>query len=155
MWVRYQPMLVRALRRYTGNTAQAEDLAQAAFVRALEHIGTLSEKPDEHVKAWLLRTGYNLFIDEVRRQGRQAALLDGVTPVYEEDFSGIHVREWMACLPDGLRTLVEMRHMQGYTSAQIGDRLGIPAATVRTRLRTAMILLRREQERNEGSEGAR
>lgn len=153
MWVRYQPLLVRALRRYTRNTAQAEDLAQAAFVRALEHIQTLSAKSDEHVKAWLLRTGYNLFIDEARRQGRQAGGLEDVTPVYEEDFSGIHVEELMACLPEGLRTLVDMRYLQGYTSGQIGESLGILPATVRTRLRTAMILLRRAQAKSNGNEG--
>lgn len=147
MWLTYHPMLLRYLQRFTRERAAAEDLAQITFVRAMEHIEALQEMNEGHIQAWLLRTARNAFIDDVRRNRRLVSIPEEAQPAYEEDFTGVHVEEWLAQLPDNLREIVTLRHLQGMNSAQIGEALGIPPATVRTRLRAARILLRQYGEK--------
>lgn len=146
MWLRHNEALVRYLRRMTRSQAEAEDLAQLTFLRALEHVGEVTALSDAHAKAWLYKTAYRAFIDARRRQSRQTPLLEETLPAYEEDFTGLHAEQWMDRLPPGHAQVVRMRHLQGYTSAQIGRALDIPPATVRTRLRAAMTLLRKYEE---------
>lgn len=152
LWLTQYAPLVRYIARATNGRAQAEDIAQTAFVRALEHIEALRAMSPEHTRAWLRRTAINAFIDDTRRQSHQAPIPEGFEPAYEEDFSGIHVAQWLDTLPPRLRELVALRHLHGYTSAQIGQRLSMPPATVRTQLRAAMILLRRQQSTETQSE---
>lgn len=65
--------LVRFLHRRTGDRAEAEDLAQEAFVRALQH------RPD-HPRPWLFRVATNLVRDEGRKKAvrrRHLAVVEG------------------------------------------------------------------------------
>lgn len=142
LWLEQNAALVRYLRRFTKSLAEAEDLAQAAFVRALEHQDSIRAMAPAHAKAWLQLTGYRLFIDEVRRNKAAAPWSEDLYPTYEEDFTGIHVAQWLDRLPQNLRQVVTLRHLEGYTSREIGERLDIPPATIRTRLRAAMVLLK-------------
>lgn len=147
IWLEYHPMLVRYLQRFTRERATAEDLAQTAFVKAMEHWDTVGEMSTNHLKAWLMCTARNAFIDEVRKNKRQTAMPEDHQPLYEEDFTGIHVDEWMAHLPTNLREVIRLRHLEGYNSQQIGQALNLPPATVRTRLRAARILLQQYEEK--------
>lgn len=52
-------------------------------------------------------------------------------------------RCWEALSPN-LRQAVRMRHFEGMSSVEIGRALDVPAATVRTRLRAAAILLKKQ-----------
>jgi RNA polymerase sigma-70 factor (ECF subfamily) len=45
-------------------------------------------------------------------------------------------------LPGPLRIPVELKYYEGLNATEIGEAMNIPAATVRTRLRTAMLRLR-------------
>lgn len=146
LWMSQYPALVRYLRRYTRSRAEAEDVAQTTFVRAMEHLPELSEMSPAHVKAWLMRTARNALIDEARKAARRVPLDGGMEPAYEEDFSRVHVAQWLERLPPHLRQVVTLRHLQGYNSAQIGQALDLPPATVRTRLRAAMILLKQYEK---------
>lgn len=147
LWTTHFAALVRYLRGFTRSEAEAEDLAQATFVKALEHAAELMEMSEAHAKAWLWRAGYHAFIDSVRKSSRHTALDDTDHPAYEEDFSGVHVLQSLEQLSAPLRKVVTMRYLMGYTSAEIGNALSIPPATVRTRLRAAMILLRKYEQR--------
>lgn len=146
MWLCHHEGLVRYLLRLTRSQADAEDLAQATFLKALEHAEELRALTPEHARAWLRKVGYRLFIDGLRRGRRQAPLVEDVLPAYEEDFSGLHVEQLLERLPENLRRVVRMRHLEDLSSGQIGVALGLPPATVRTRLRSAMLLLRRLEQ---------
>lgn len=147
-WLAHYQGVQRMLLGLTRHRQEAEDLAQQTFLRALEHADTLDGYSDGHVRAWLFRTARNAFIDQARRQRRLAPLEAEQLPPYEQDFSGLHVEQRLGELPQNLREVVTLRHLEGYTSIQISAMLGIPPATVRTRLRTALILLRRAEEKD-------
>src|SRR5690242_9027045 len=55
----------------TGSAADAEDLVQETFVRALEHATQLQE---EAMRPWLLRVAVNLSLDALRRRKRRRYL---------------------------------------------------------------------------------
>ena len=63
---------------------------------------------------------------------------------YEADFSRVETEQMLEALPPNLRQAVRMRHFEGMSSVEIGRALDVPAATVRTRLRAAAILLKKQ-----------
>lgn len=72
---RYHPLLFRYLHRLTGDADLAEDLAQEAFVRLVDHRGEV-----ESVKSWLFTVATNLVRDRARTRSRRQELLDVEEP---------------------------------------------------------------------------
>lgn len=116
------------------NTADAEDVYQDVFLSLLRQ----SERNWEegHLKAWLIRTTLNRCVDLHRFRLRRpvlsleevAELAGGADEVQPE------VWEAVAHLPEKLRIPVHLYYGEGYSTEEIADLAGIPAATVRTRL---------------------
>ena len=142
LW-RLRAELLRYAQSLTGSAADAEDLVQTAYLRAAEHNGALREKSPELCRAWLYKTVKNAFLDQCRRRRRQVLTEVDVDSVWEDDLSALEVRDVLEDLPKGLADIVRMRHLEGMTSLEIADKLGVPAATVRTRLRAAVMLLKK------------
>jgi RNA polymerase sigma-70 factor (ECF subfamily) len=122
----------------TGNTAQAEDLTQDTFLRAWQHFALVSALLPLQQKAWLTRTLRNLTTDEWRRQTVASAAAMQTTDPTLDGTAGTNLRLDVARalgeLDEESRELVLMRYLEEMNSREIGDALGIPEATVRTRL---------------------
>ena len=65
---RHQRQAYHVAYRLTGNHADAEDLAQEAFVRAFRFFDTY--RRDLPFEKWLFRIISNLFVDDIRRRSR-------------------------------------------------------------------------------------
>lgn len=74
---------LRFLERKLGDRAVAEDLLQAAFVRAATKLDQLRD--DESATAWFYRILRNAVIDHHRRQGRREAKLDALAHELEAE----------------------------------------------------------------------
>ena len=123
-------------------------------MKHLELLGSLS--PSQR-RAWLYRTMGNLFVDKTRARRREAMFLDKWLQLAQEE-SGNTARwesgpdgptgvttsmpEIMKHVPGKHRDLFHMRFVLGFTSTEIAERSGVPAATVRFRLHTAIRILR-------------
>lgn len=118
------------------NAADAEDVYQDVFLRLL---GQAAEDWDgEHLKAWLLRTALNRCADVGRFRLRRPALsLDEIPDLTQPDDEAAELWEAVAHLPEKLRTAVHLYYAEGYRAEEIAAMLGVPAATVRTRLHRA------------------
>jgi RNA polymerase sigma-70 factor (ECF subfamily) len=148
------------LRRYaTGLTRDphwAEDLVQDTFVRAMGHLDLLGALKPYQQRAWLYRTLKNLFLDGLSASERQGELLDQLA---HEPRSSPSMEDLVlspdpfALIPERFREMVVQRYMLGMNSREIGEALGIPAATVRSRLhlaiREARSRLQGEVDRND------
>ena len=146
LWTDQNAALRRAARHMARDASEADDLVQHAFVKAMEHLDTLEECPPAQVQGWMMRTMRNKLID-LRRLERHWLPEDSAPePPYEADFSNLHTVELLEELPETLAEVVRLRWLEGMNSAEIGEKLGLPPPTVRTRLRTALLLLRRKQE---------
>lgn len=132
--------------------ADAEDAAQETLLRAWQHWPSLRETGA--VRAWLLRIAVNVchnwqagHFGTTRRLNKplDRALHDAAPDEYggeSHDADALDVRQAVSTLPEDLRRVVALRFFAGMNSTEIGELLEIPAATVRTRLRHALELLR-------------
>ncbi len=123
----------------------AEDLVQEAFIRALGHLELLKILNPHQQRAWLFQTVKNLFLDRRAMRLREEAAIaqmslemDTFIPPIEPGVMG----ELLDGLPESHRQVLEMRYVLGMNSTQIGEELGLPPATVRSRLHLAMARLR-------------
>ncbi len=142
------------LRRYATSLSrdadQAEDLVAETFARAAANTVLLQGLDAHQVQAWLYRVLKNLFIDEQRARQRQYDLLEQMTreaeiaPYTVDELTSPELLE-LVSESDG--ELLLKRYVEGMSSREIGRELGIPAATVRSRIRAALQRLRRQYGR--------
>ena len=140
----------------TRNHAEAEDLVQETYVRA---IGTMdSLRPDSNLKAWLFTILRNIWLNQLRKQrfGPQYLEIehrDGVADCLTEpskDALGIYmskietkqVRAAIQELPAQFREIILLREYEELTYRQIARILACPAGTVMSRLARARTRLR-------------
>lgn len=135
----------RVARGVLRNHADAEDVAQEAFVRAHQHSAGLRD-PD-HFKAWLVRTTWRLAIDRqrsaARRDRREQTAYELGTPGATADRTP-EGREFQRRLdaaveelPEDLRRVLILAAVEGYDMRETAMLLEIPEGTVRSRLHRA------------------
>jgi RNA polymerase sigma-70 factor (ECF subfamily) len=154
-------LLYRAALRLTHNRAEAEDLVQETWLRALRHFDQFD--PGSNCRAWLLTILRNAFLNRLRREGREilesdmaateagAARLEEASVARsspEEDFfqTVLHgdVDRALKTLPLPFRLVVTLADLEGLTYKEIAQVLGCPIGTVMSRLSRARQLLRKE-----------
>lgn len=147
-----QERLLRYASSLTHDMARAEDLVQDAFVQALAHAETIRTLNRYQRSAWLSRTVKNRFIDQ-QRAFRRAVFTDLREAEQAEVVEAFTLRvEYLQIIdqiPERYRELLEMRYLQERTSVEIGKLLGVPAATVRSRLRLAHHWMRENRNKLE------
>ncbi len=141
----FGPPLRRYAESLTRDSDLADDLVQEAFIQAAAHAGQLAGLSDFQRRAWLYKVVRNRFIDLARARKRRRELLEELArTVAGEEPSGVLAGEinLFERLPERFRELLIERYVQGLTSEAMAARRGIPAATVRSRLRLAINWLR-------------
>lgn len=143
------PSLTRAAQCLTGSAAETDDLVQETCRRALE--ARLTFVKGSNMRAWLLRILRNNHVDGVRRSMREVLTgyeIDVPAPEHHppdlwrhialEDLESASKR-----LPAAARQIYSLFAVQHMSYQSISRQLGIPMATVGTRLRRARVSLRR------------
>ncbi len=148
------PLLIRTAAALVGS-GDAEDAAQEALVRAWKAWPALAA--DAMVRPWLLRIVVNVCVDWQRgrfgtRLRLNASLSDddilplellGADPGSSDHAASLDLRMAVNSLAAPLRQSIILRYYVGLDASEIGAVLHLPAATVRTRLRRALTLLRK------------
>lgn len=142
--------LLRYARSLGAAMPDAEDVVSTAFVRGCEHAQQLEAMGDSELRAYCFRMVKNAWIDLLRKR-RPETLMEEVHEGESvwDDVSGLYVEQMLDRLPRPLWECVYWRYVAGENSTQIAQRLSIPAATVRTRLRSAVMILRSIQKEEE------
>ena len=124
------------------NPAVAEDVYQDVFLRLLRE--PEREWEPEHLKAWLLRTALHRCADVGRfRLRRTVVSLETVAELAQPDRTeAAELWDAVARLPEKLRTAVHLYFGEGYRTEEMAVILGVPSATIRTRLRRAKLKLK-------------
>ena len=140
--------------RIVGNVADAQDLTQEAFIKALQRQEQL--KDGQKAAHWLSRIANNTAIDFLRRNGRVSYCeLDAAPESHDESPEDILLRsEQRDYLEDGLRlltarerTALMLRDVEGLPAEEVARRLDCSKATVRSHIANARIKLRKYMER--------
>ena len=125
----------------TQNTADAEDVYQDVFLRFFEQ--DTADWDGEHTRAWLLRATVNRCTDLHRFRLRRPVLaLEDIAGAAPADDSAAELWDTVARLPEKLRTAGHLHYAEGFATEEIAALLGVPPATVRTRLRRARLKLK-------------
>jgi RNA polymerase sigma-70 factor (ECF subfamily) len=133
-----------AMLRFSRDETAAKDAVSHAFTQALINREMLESMPVQAAKAWLYAAARNALVDMKRKESRFVALAD----TYPADMQAsdpidrVTVEAMLSRLPAALSTPVYLKYYQGYNATEIGAAMGLPSATVRTRLRTALSLMR-------------
>ena len=149
----YATAILRVAAALVG-PADAEDAAQEAIMRGWQAWPTLRDSGA--ARSWLLRITVNVCRDWQRgRFGTRRRLTEpladddmiplallGGDPGASDHANAIDLRGAIDTLDETLRLVVVLRYYSGMDATEVGAVLGIPPATVRTRLRRALRTLR-------------
>ena len=140
----YSEKLFHAMVHFSRDEAAARDAVSEAFTKALMNQTLLESMPNPAVRAWLYSAARNALIDMKRKEKHIADLpYEAVDEDLTLDLTNrILVETLLNRLPLELKTPLALKYYQGFNSIEIGQAMGIPAATVRTRLRVALNRIR-------------
>lgn len=146
LYTQLKSQLAGYCRALTHDRAEAEDLVQETYLRAMLHLEDLRELSGGQRRAWLYKTAHNLFVDRIRKAAREKKE-DSLEQVpFEPDLTGPAAAQLMSCLSPRDRAVFSLRHFAGYNASEIGEMLNMPPSTVRARLAAARRQLMKELE---------
>lgn len=144
---RYERPLYSAAYRITGSVEDAMDATQTAFVKAFEKLDTFD--PKFRFFSWIYRIVVNQSLNVVDRR-RDQSELDGNFPsasaTPETEYRRTEAAEILEAalreLAPDLRTVIVLKHIEGFSYYEISELLGISEKTVKSRLFTGRQRLR-------------
>jgi RNA polymerase sigma-70 factor (ECF subfamily) len=135
--------------RMCGDHSLAEELAQEAFVRAWEKLGTF--RGDSAFSTWLHRITVNVVLSDRRSTARREARIKPVGDKLPVDLSAsgpshgqaLDLERSIAALPEGARTVFVLHDVEGYRHKEIARLTGLAEGTSKAQLHRARKLLRK------------
>ena len=149
---RYQHKVVKLVMRYVRDPAEAEDVAQEAFIKAYRALPRF--RGDSAFYTWLYRIAINTAKNVIAARGRspieydldrpegeesaelQARMKDTATPeamaLTEEIRSTVNAA--IESLPEDLRNAIGLRELEGMSYEEIAAAMDCPVGTVRSRI---------------------
>jgi len=162
--VRYERPVFSLIYRMVRDRTLAEDLSQEAFIRAFNAID--SYKTSYKFSNWILKIANNHTIDHLRKRKLDTVSIDGsphartaeeITQsrvvIESRDESpheyvehrelGSQIEKAIGDLREEYRTVIVLRHVEGYAYDEIAEIMDLPLGTVKTYLHRARAELRK------------
>ncbi|MDB5143863.1 MAG: sigK [Mucilaginibacter sp.] len=148
----YSSSLFGVILRIVIDTAVAEDVLQDTFVQIWHSFPSYSTEKGR-LFTWMVNIARNLAIDKIRskdykNQGKNQELENNVTfideqrnTVYKPELIGI--KDIVDTLKPEQKAILDLVYFKGYTHVEAADELGVPLGTIKTRLRMAIMELRK------------
>lgn len=149
--LKYQHRVLKLVSRFVSDMAEAEDVAQDAFIKAYRALPSF--RGDSAFYTWLYRIAINtaknalvssrrrpvdfdLDLQDPEQYDRHARLKEGDTPegiALTEEIRQV-VERAMEQLPEDLRTAIVLRELEGLSYEEIAEAMDCPVGTVRSRI---------------------
>lgn len=147
----YEKNVYNLALRMTGNSEDAADMSQEAFIKAYNSLGAF--RGESKFSVWLYRIVSNVCLDFLRSKNRKPTVSlstenddgeeveldiadESQSPEYLLDRSLTRdaVRRGLSSLPPEHREILLLREIQGLSYEEIADVLGIEEGTVKSRI---------------------
>jgi RNA polymerase sigma factor (sigma-70 family) len=132
--------------------ATSEDILQEAFLKIWNNIDSYDETKGK-LYTWMRRITNNLTLDTIKSKlhKQQSKVVDNELAVahvqgannINERLNSLDLQKKLDTLDPRQRVIIDMSYFQGYTQEEIAKELDMPVGTVKTRIRTAIIALRK------------
>jgi RNA polymerase sigma-70 factor (ECF subfamily) len=159
---RYNQRLFRVARGILADDAEAEDVAQEAWLRAFRELAGF--RGEARFSTWLTRIACHDALARVHKRRRLVPITGGgeppeppaETPGPERDLENRELQDLLRAaveiLPDPLRAVFCLREIEQLSTEQTADALGLTAENVRVRLHRAKRSLRQMLDEKIGRE---
>ncbi len=138
-------------RKVVRDPAQAEEVMQEVLLEVWRSASRFDPAVGSGT-AWIMTLAHRRAVDRVRsershasRELRSATAVidyDDVTEAVEASLDRERVQRCLTSLTQVQRECVRLAYYSGYTYAEVAELLGVPAGTVKTRMRDGLIRLR-------------
>lgn len=149
---RHGPSVMALAVRMLGTRQEAEEVLQDTFIRLYRHAGDF-RAGKASLRTWLFTIARNLCTSHIRKRYARPTAVRGVDPhsvpfqasfgVSDDPLPGILVRDALGHLEEDERDLLDGAFYLGYSHAELAERNGLPLGTVKSRVRRALIKLRK------------
>ena len=148
----YAPALNGVIFRLVDDKALSEDILQDAFVKIWNNFSSY-DKTKGRLFTWMMNLTRNLTIDTLRSKGykNQSKILgdeNSVNNLQDSSagiarFDAMGIRKQLSKLKPDQQIVIDLAYFNGFTQDEIAKEIGIPLGTVKTRMRTAILELRK------------
>lgn len=146
LYRKYAPRVYAVVRRLAGDDALAEDWSQEAWVRAFRALPRF--RGEARFSTWLHRVAVNSALHGRRWRERRVSN-EVPLPLVQEPYTSpdqtvlrLSIEKALDTLPDGMRQIIVLHDVEGYTHEEIGLELGISPGTSKSQLFKARAKLR-------------
>ena len=152
LYDRHSRLLYGLILRILKERGEAEEMLQEVFVQVWTRADTYNVQLGTPI-AWMVRIARNRAIDRLRAntvRTRTAETAPLPPPVESPEARAVMseqeraVARALQALPPDQRQLIEQAYFVGLTQSELATRFGLPLGTVKTRVRTGMMTLKRD-----------
>jgi RNA polymerase sigma-70 factor, ECF subfamily len=152
LYDRYSAVVYAVALRVLGDAAAAEDVLQEIFMQLWRNPSAFDASRG-NLAPWLAVIARNRALDTLRKRKPQAEI-DETTVCLEPDLAANadrmrvaeKVRSTLKQMPAAQRSALEMAYFEGYSHSEISQKTGEPLGTIKTRIRSGLIMLRKAVE---------
>lgn len=148
----YSGALFGVIYKIVEDRGLAEDVLQEAFIKIWKNFSNYDSMKGR-LFTWMLNITRNLTIDTLRSKGykKQSKIQNTDNAVgnisnntnSNERFDALGIRKHLTLLKDDQKQVIDLAYFGGFTQDEISKQLAIPLGTVKTRMRTAIMELRK------------
>ena len=148
----YSASLLGVITRIVQDEDLAEDLLQESFIKIWNSFDSYDEKKGR-IFTWMVNLARNLSIDKVRSKdfrnsSKNQDIENSVITIDGERNTTLNpevlgLKEMVNNLKPEAKAVLDLIYYKGYTHVEAAEELGIPLGTVKTRVRLAIINLRK------------
>lgn len=159
LYDRHSTLLFSIIMRILNEKVESEDILQEVFINIWERAEMYDQRIGNPI-AWLCRIARNRAVDRLRSKNYRSRAKESDIENFHEMFAADYstnpeqrailsgqqeeILIALTSLPNEQKELIEFAYFRGYTQSELAEYFKIPLGTVKTRIRTAMSILRQK-----------
>jgi RNA polymerase sigma-70 factor, ECF subfamily len=152
LYDRYSSVVYAVALRVLADAAAAEDILQEIFMQLWRNPGAFDASRG-NLAPWLAVISRNRAVDVLRKRRPQTEITENLISVEPDLASDTDrgraaekVRAVLKSMPAPQRSALEMAYFEGFSHSEIAEKTKEPLGTIKTRIRTGLMLLRKAVE---------